>query len=399
MLKDKNILVAMSGGIAAYKIADLVSRLRKQAANVKVVMTEGATEFITPLTMETMSGQKVYIDVFGETEYHEVEHIELAKWADVVVVAPATANTMAKLVYGLADNMLTTCILATRAPILVVPAMNTQMFLHQATQENMEKLVAFGYHVMETAEGKLACGDVGKGKMPEPQQILEEIEYVLTEKDLEGKKFIVTAGPTMEPLDPVRYVTNHSSGKMGYAIAREAYLRGADVTLVQGYTTLPAPKVSRVVPVKTTIEMLEAIDEYFDDADVLIKAAAPADYRSAEVSDVKIKKENQDQNEMVMTFVENPDIAKYFGEKKRDQIIVGFAAETHKLEKHALGKLKKKKLDFIVANDVAQSGAGFKSDTNIVTIYDADGGKEEYPQLAKTIVAKTIVDRIAKKWK
>jgi phosphopantothenoylcysteine decarboxylase/phosphopantothenate--cysteine ligase len=393
MLKGKNVILGVTGGIAVYKAADLVSRLIKEGASVDVIMTESAQKFVTPLTFQTMAQSKVHTDLFGLLDYVDVEHITLAKKADVIVVAPATGNTIAKIANGVADNMLTTVILASTAKIIFAPAMNTNMFLNPITQENIKKLEALGHEFVPPGEGRLACGDIGPGKMAEPADIVEYIRFSLVEKDMTGKKVIVTAGPTIEPLDPVRYITNHSSGKMGYAIAREAASRGAETILISGPTSIPEPKGVKVIKVDTTQNMLDAIGEYFDTCDILIKAAAPSDFKPERVSTTKIKKIPGDNSGITVKFDKNPDIAAYYGQKKTNQIIIGFAAETDNILEYASRKLKEKNLDFIVANDVTMKGAGFKGDTNIATIIENNGQQTQYPIMSKDQLSKEILNK------
>lgn len=393
MLKGKNVLLGVTGGIAVYKAADLVSRLIKEGATVDVIMTESAQRFVTPLTFQTMAQSKVHTDLFGLLDYVDVEHISLAKKADVIVIAPATGNTIAKIANGIADNMLTTVVLASTAKIIFAPAMNTNMFLNPITQENIKKLETLGHEFIPPGEGRLACGDIGPGKMAEPSDIVEFIGWSLTEKDMTGKRVIVTAGPTIEPLDPVRYITNHSSGKMGYAIAREAASRGAETILISGPTSIAEPKGVKVVKVDTTLNMLDAIGKYFDTCDILIKAAAPSDFKPEKVSTTKIKKISGDDSGMTIKFDKNPDIAAYYGMKKRSQIIVGFAAETDNMLEYASKKLKEKNLDFIVANDVTVEGAGFKGDTNIATIIENNGQQTHYPLMSKDQLSKEILNK------
>lgn len=393
MLKGKNIILGVTGGIAVYKAADLVSRLIKEGASVDVVMTESAQKFVTPLTFQTMAQSKVHTDLFGLLDYVDVEHISLAKKADVIVVAPATGNTIAKIANGVADNMLTTVILASTAKIIFAPAMNTNMFLNPITQENIKKLEALGHEFVPPGEGRLACGDIGPGKMAEPADIVDYIRFSLVEKDMAGKRVIVTAGPTIEPLDPVRYITNHSSGKMGYAIAREAASRGAETILISGPTSIPEPKGVKVIKIDTTQNMLDAIGEYFDTCDILIKAAAPSDFKPEKVSTTKIKKMPGDNSGMTVKFDKNPDIAAYYGQKKTNQIIIGFAAETDNILEYASRKLKEKNLDFIVANDVTMEGAGFKGDTNIATIIENNGQQTQYPLMSKDQLSKEILNK------
>lgn len=393
MLKGKNVLLGVTGGIAVYKAADLVSRLIKEGASVDVIMTESAQKFVTPLTFQTMAQSKVHTDLFGLLDYVDVEHISLAKKADVIVIAPATGNTIAKIANGIADNMLTTVVLASTAKIIFAPAMNTNMFLNPITQENIKKLEILGHEFIPPGEGRLACGDFGPGKMAEPSDIVEFIGWSLTEKDMTGKRVIVTAGPTIEPLDPVRYITNHSSGKMGYAIAKEAASRGAETILISGPTSIAEPKRVKVVKVDTTLNMLNAIGEYFDTCDILIKAAAPSDFKPEKVSTTKIKKIPGDDSGMSVKFDKNPDIAAYYGMKKTSQVIVGFAAETDNMLEYASRKLKEKNLDFIVANDVTMEGAGFKGDTNIATIIENNGQQTHYPLMSKDQLSKVILNK------
>lgn len=393
MLKGKNVILGVTGGIAVYKAADLVSRLIKEGASVDVIMTESAQKFVTPLTFQTMAQSKVHTDLFGLLDYVDVEHISLAKKADVIVVAPATGNTIAKIANGVADNMLTTVILASTAKIIFAPAMNTNMFLNPITQENIKKLEDLGHEFVPPGEGRLACGDIGPGKMAEPADIVDYIRFSLVEKDMAGKRVIVTAGPTIEPLDPVRYITNHSSGKMGYAIAREAASRGAETILISGPTSIPEPKGVKVIKIDTTQNMLDAIGEYFDTCDILIKAAAPSDFKPEKVSTTKIKKMPGDNSGMTVKFDKNPDIAAYYGQKKTNQIIIGFAAETDNILEYASRKLKEKNLDFIVANDVTMEGAGFKGDTNIATIIENNGQQTQYPLMSKDQLSKEILNK------
>jgi len=394
MLDNKNIIVGVTGGIAIYKTLDLISKLKKENANIEVIMTKAATEFITPLTFQTMSQNRVHFDMFGLVNEMEVEHISLAKKADVILVAPATANTLGKIANGIADNLLTTVIMATNKKVVFAPAMNTQMYKNPIVQNNIIKLKELGYEFINPGEGRLACGDEGTGKMAEPIQIIEHLKNLFTEKDLNGKKIIVTAGPTQEAIDPVRYITNRSSGKMGYAIAKEASRRGADVILIAGPTDLEVPDGVKFERITTTQEMLEKINLYFDDADVLVKAAAPSDYKPTHFSDKKIKKENGI-DKLEIDFEKNPDIAAYFGARKKNkQLIVGFAAETDDLYENATKKIQSKNLDFIVANDVTMEGAGFEVDTNIVSIIYKDGTIENLPIMEKSELAKIIIDKI-----
>ncbi|MDR7869886.1 MAG: bifunctional phosphopantothenoylcysteine decarboxylase/phosphopantothenate--cysteine ligase CoaBC [Tissierellaceae bacterium] len=393
MLKGKTIILGVTGGIAVYKAADLVSKLKKQNANVEVIMTDAAMEFVNQLTFQTMSNNPVHTSMFNKIDKFDVEHISLAKKADMILVAPATANTIGKVANGFADNLLTTVIMASHAKIVFAPAMNTEMYNNPIHQENMSKLKKLGYEFIQPGVGLLACGDYGAGKMAEPADIVEYVIESFVEKDLAGKKVVITAGPTVELIDPVRYITNHSSGKMGYLLANEARTRGADVVLISGPTALEPPKGVEVVRVNTTNDMFDAVGKYFDKCDVLIKSAAPADYRPENTSPIKIKKKDGQKDELNINFVRNPDIAYYYGNKKDKQIIIGFAAETDNLVEYAKNKLKKKKFDFIVANDITKEGAGFKADTNIVTIIDNNESVESYPIMTKKDLAKIILDK------
>lgn len=394
MLKNKNIIIGVTGGIAIYKTLDLISKLKKEGSNVEVIMTKAATEFVTPLAFQTMSQSRVHYDMFGLVNEMEVEHISLAKKADVILVAPATANTIGKVANGIADNLLTTVIMATSKKVIFAPSMNTQMYKNPILQNNIRILKELGYEFINPGEGRLACGDEGTGKMAEPIQIIEYLKNYFTEKDLLGKKIIVTAGPTQEAIDPVRYITNKSSGKMGYEIAREASRRGADVILISGPTDLDTPENVKFERVTTTQQMLEKIDLYFNDADVLIKAAAPSDYKPTHFSDQKLKKETG-KDVIEIDFEKNPDVAAYFGAKKKNnQIIVGFAAETEELIENATKKIQQKNLDFIIANDVTVEGAGFEVETNIASIIYKNGTIENLPIMKKSELAEIIIDRI-----
>ncbi len=395
MLKNKKILLGVTGGIAVYKAADLVSKLTKQGANVEVIMTANAMEFVTPLTFQTMSNNMVHSEMFTRINNFNVEHISLAQSADVILIAPATANTISKIACGLADNLLTTVVMASKAKIIFAPAMNTTMYESPIVQENIDKLKLLGHEFIQPGVGLLACGDYGCGKMAEPLDIVDYLIRSFVEKDLLNKKIVITAGPTIEPLDPVRYMTNHSSGKMGYSLAENAKNRGAQVVLITGPSDLKPPKDIELVHVNTTREMLEAVGVYFDQCDVLIKSAAPLDYRPETVSDTKIKKNNDEIDELNIKFIRNPDIAHYYGNKKKDQIIVGFAAETNNLYEFAYDKVKKKNFDFIVANDITEKGAGFKGDTNIITMIDKNGESKKYPIMDKKDVAKLILDKVS----
>ena len=394
MLNGKKIALGVTGGIAVYKAVDLVSRLRKQGAEVRVIMTEHAQQFVTPLTFKEISGNKVAVSMWDSNQEFNVEHISLANWADAFVVAPATANILAKMANGIADDLLSTTLLAAQAPIIVCPAMNTGMYQNPITQENIAKLEAHGVTVMPPAVGYLACGVSGPGRLPEPQQIVEFIDDFFAKKDgdMVGLKVLVTAAGTREPIDPVRFVGNRSSGKMGYAIAQAAAQRGAEVLLVTGPSALAIPANVKGVKVETTNEMLEAVMEAYEKMDVVIKAAAVADYRPRDVADQKIKKKTDDALTVVMD--KNPDILKELGARKAHQVLVGFAAETQNLLDNAREKIVKKNLDMIVANDVTAAGAGFNTDTNIVKFLYPSGEVRSLEQMAKTEVANLILDAV-----
>lgn len=394
MLNGKKIVLGVTGGIAVYKAVDLVSRLRKQGAEVRVIMTEHAQQFVTPLTFKEISGNKVAVSMWEANQEFNVEHIALANWADAFVVAPATANILAKMANGIADDLLSTTLLAAQAPIIVCPAMNTGMYQNPITQENIAKLEAHGVTVMPPAVGYLACGVTGPGRLPEPQQIVEFIDAFFAKKDgdMVGMKVLVTAAGTREPIDPVRFVGNRSSGKMGYAIAQMAAQRGAEVLLVTGPSALEIPPNVKGVKVETTNEMLEAVMAAYDKMDVVIKAAAVADYRPRDVADQKIKKKTDDALTVVMD--KNPDILKELGARKAHQVLVGFAAETQNLLDNAREKIIKKNLDMIVANDVTAAGAGFNTDTNIVKFLYPSGEVRSLEQMAKTEVANLLLDAV-----
>lgn len=394
MLNGKKIVLGVTGGIAVYKAVDLVSRLRKQGAEVRVIMTEHAQQFVTPLTFKEISGNKVAVSMWEANQEFNVEHIALANWADAFVVAPATANILAKMANGIADDLLSTTLLAAQAPIIVCPAMNTGMYQNPITQENIAKLEAHGVTVMPPAVGYLACGVTGPGRLPEPQQIVEFIDAFFAKKDgdMVGMKVLVTAAGTREPIDPVRFVGNRSSGKMGYAIAQMAAQRGAEVLLVTGPSALEIPPNVKGVKVETTNEMLEAVMAAYDRMDVVIKAAAVADYRPRDVADQKIKKKTDDALTVVMD--KNPDILKELGARKAHQVLVGFAAETQNLLDNAREKIIKKNLDMIVANDVTAAGAGFNTDTNIVKFLYPSGEVRSLEQMAKTEVANLLLDAV-----
>ena len=392
MLKGKTVVLAVSGSIAAYKIASLASALGKLHADVQVLMTQNATNFINPITFETLTGNKCLVDTFDRNFQYSVEHVALAKRADVVLVAPASANVIGKIANGIADDMLTTTVMACKCKKIISPAMNTQMFENPIVQDNLKKLEHYGYEVIQPAVGLLACKDVGAGKMPEPETLLEYIlREVAYEKDLKGKNILVTAGPTQEPIDPVRYLTNHSSGKMGYAIAKVCSMRGADVTLVSGKTAIKPPLFVDVVPVTTARDMYEAVTSRFDQQDIVIKAAAVADYRPKTIRDQKVK--NAD-GELSIEMERTDDILKYLGEHKReDQFLCGFSMETEHMLENSRKKLEKKNLDMIVANNVKVEGAGFAGDTNIVTLITKDD-ETQLPLLSKEETAVEIMNKI-----
>ena len=391
MLRGKTVLLGVTGGIAAYKAAALASALVKLHAAVEVVMTQHATEFITPLTFEQLTGRRTMVNTFDRNFSHQVEHISLAQRTDLVIVAPATANICAKLAHGLADDMLTTTVLACKCPKLIAPAMNTNMYENPVTQDNLELLRHYGWEVIEPASGRLACGAVGKGKLPEPETIVQYIlREIAMEKDLSGKKVLVTAGPTREALDPVRYLSNHSTGKMGYAIAKMAMLRGAEVTLISGPTALTPPPFVRVVQVISAKEMLEAVKTYSADADFIFKAAAVADYTPAEYSDEKIKKKDGD---LSISVTRTQDILAWLGQNRREhQIICGFSMETENLVENSRAKLTKKGVQMICANNLKQEGAGFGVDTNIITLITA-GEVTELPLMSKEEAACAILSK------
>lgn len=395
MLKGKTILLGVTGGIACYKSAMLASALKKQHADVRVVMTRNATEFIAPLTFEQLTGNRVAVDTFDRNHPHSVEHIALADRADLVLIAPATANVLAKLAYGLADDMLTTTVLACTCPKIAAPAMNTKMYLNPVTQDNLRKLRCFGWELLEPGTGVLACGAVGPGRMPEPEELLAVcLHHLSHERDMVGKKVLVTAGPTREALDPVRYLTNRSSGKMGYAIAKAASARGAEVTLVSGPTNLPRPPYVNVIDIQSAREMYEAVTSRSADMDLIIKAAAVADYRPATVAEDKMKKGD---GELSIPLERTDDILKYLGEHKRPgQFLCGFSMETRDMVENSRKKLKKKNLDLIAANNVKVEGAGFGVDTNVLTILSPEGMKE-LPLLSKDEAAHALLDEILRR--
>ena len=392
MLEGKTVLLGVTGSIAAYKIAYLASALKKQQADVHVLMTRNATNFINPITFETLTGNKCLVDTFDRNFQFQVEHVSIAKKADVVMIAPASANVIGKLAHGIADDMLTTTIMACRCKKFISPAMNTNMFENPIVQDNLKTLEHYGYEVIDPAVGYLACGDTGAGKMPEPETLLNYIlRECACEKDMKGLKVLVTAGPTQEAIDPVRYITNHSSGKMGYAIAKMAMLRGADVTLVSGRTALAPPPFVRVVPVVTARDMYEAVTSVSQEQDIIIKAAAVADYRPASVSDEKIKKKDDD---MSIALERTDDILKYLGEHKPDgQFLCGFSMETENMIGNSRVKLTRKNLDMVVANNVKMAGAGFQGDTNVLTLITQDE-EVSLPLMSKEDAAGKILDKI-----
>ncbi|MCC3668337.1 bifunctional phosphopantothenoylcysteine decarboxylase/phosphopantothenate--cysteine ligase CoaBC [Terrisporobacter mayombei] len=394
MLKDKTVVIGVSGGIAVYKVCDVVSRLKKLNANVHIIMTKSATEFVTPLTFQSLSQNYVVNDMFEEPKTWDVEHISLAKKADVFLIAPATANVIGKVANGICDDMLTTTVMATTRKVLIAPAMNTNMYKNPILQRNINILKELGYNFVNPESGRLACGDIGEGKLASPEIIVNTVIDLLNnrDKDLQGKKIMITAGPTVESIDPVRYLTNRSTGKMGYAIAKMAADRGADVTLVSGPTNITPPaNLKKLIKIQSAEEMYSAIIDNFDENQVIIKSAAVADYKPKTYSDKKIKKSNDD---LVIELDRNKDIAYELGKIKKDKILVGFAAETNDLIENAKGKVNKKNLDFIVANDLTEEGAGFGTDTNIVKIIDKEGNISKYPQMKKDEVANVILDKV-----
>ena len=392
MLEGKTVLLGVTGSIAAYKIASLASALKKRHADVHVLMTENATNFINPITFETLTGNKCLVDTFDRNFQFQVEHVSIAKKADVVMIAPASANVIGKLAHGIADDMLTTTIMACKCKKFISPAMNTNMFENPVVQDNLKILEHYGYEVIAPANGYLACGDTGAGKMPEPETLLAYIEReTACEKDLKGKKILVTAGPTQEAIDPVRYITNHSSGKMGYAIAKTAMLRGADVTLVSGRTAIEPPMFVNLVPVVTAKDMYEAVTSISDEQDIIIKAAAVADYRPANVSDEKVKKS---EGQMSIELERTDDILKYLGEHKpTGQFLCGFSMETQNVIENSRAKLVKKNLDMVAANNVKVEGAGFQGDTNVLTLITREE-EISLPLMTKEGAADRLLDKI-----
>lgn len=386
MLKDKNILLGITGGIAIYKSLDLCSRLKKEGANLRIIMTEGAKKFINPLTFETMGQCKVHSEMFHNDSHESVEHIDLVKGIDCVLIAPATANILAKARTGIADDLLSAVLLANTQPLIFAPTMNTNMYLHPATQDNMKVLKDRQCHFFEPDSGSLACGDVGRGRMMEPEDIVEALKDFFTKKDLKGKKILITAGPTRESIDPVRYISNHSSGKMGIFLAEEATKRGAEVILITGPGTVETELEK--IKIQTTIDLKNEVDKYFPEVDALIMAAAPGDYSIEKVSKQKIKSTGED---LILRLKENPDILKSLN--KENQVVIGFAAESENLLENAKIKLQKKNLDYIVANDISELETGFYSDYNMGVIFSPNK-KENIPKMTKRKMANIILDKL-----
>lgn len=392
MLRGKNIVLGVTGGIAAYKAVEVVSRLKKAGAAVHVIMTEGATKFVTPLTFRELSANPVAVHMWEEPKTWNVEHIALATLADIFLIAPATANIIGKIANGIADDMLSTTVMATKAPVVIAPAMNTNMYLNPITQQNITKLASLGYRFIEPATGMLACGVEGPGRLAEPSTIVEYVGNLFNRDcSLQGKKVLITAGGTREPLDPVRYIGNRSSGKMGYALAAAAAARGAEVLLISGPANLPVPQGVAVISVESAQQMRDAVLAEYHDADIVIKAAAVADYRCVKQAEHKIKKNDEN---LTITLEKNPDILAELGRLKTKQILVGFAAETEQLVAYATEKLNRKNADMIVANNVMLPDAGFNTDTNIVKLLYRDGRIEDLPKMEKTKLAGIILDRI-----
>jgi len=390
----KHVVMGVTGSIAAYKACDIISALRKSGVDVHVILTHAGAEIITPLTLETISGNRVVKDMFDSDRHFEVEHISLAKLADLFLVAPATANFIGKMASGIADDMLTTTVMATTAPVMIAPAMNTNMYLDAATQANIETLKRRGCEFIDPATGRLACGDEGIGKLAAVEDIVRAVlDKLNVKRDLEGKRVLVTAGPTREAIDPVRYITNRSSGKMGYAIAEAAAERGADVTLISGPVSLRTPDGVKRVDIVSSDELCDSVIERFPGCDILVMAAAPADFTPAEFSSEKIKKGG---DHLTLNLRATRDILKTIAPLKSNQKVMGFAAETHNVENNAIEKLKRKKLDFIAANDVTAEGAGFGTDTNIITLYGADGSREHSGMVTKREAADWLLDRLVK---
>ena len=393
MLKNKKIVLGITGGIAAYKAAELTRALVKEGAQVKIIMTKSAVEFITPLTLQTLSQNQVYTDMFIPADKYDMAHIALAEFADVFVIAPATANIIGKIASGIGDDLLSTTIMAETKPTLICPAMNDKMLSNPIVLENINKLRKFGYVVMDSAEGELACNTTGKGRLPDILEIVEEIKTLLTPKDFNGVKILITAGPTEEPLDPVRFITNLSSGKMGYALALAAHRRGAEVMLITGPATLPLPPVETIIKVRTAKQMHKAVMDNYKKAKIIIKAAAVADYCPKVMAAEKIKK---DKKTLSLELERNPDIIAEIGKNKGKRVLIGFAMETQNLLANAEEKLKEKNMDLIVANDLKEEGAGFRTDTNIITIIDRTGKSESFGKMTKIEAAGEILNRVKK---
>ncbi|MDF2606923.1 MAG: coaBC [Bacillales bacterium] len=392
---NKNILLCVCGGVAAFKAVALTSKLVQQGANVKVIMTNSAMKFITPLTFQVLSKNEVYVDTFNESQPEAVRHIDLAKWADITLIAPATANVIGKIANGIADDMLTTTIMASVNPVIIAPAMNVNMYNNKIVQENINKLKRLDYIFFEPSEGVLACGDTGKGRLLEPEDIIDNLKSIFNESNLlSGKKILITAGPTIEKIDPVRFISNFSSGKMGYALAEQAARFGADVTLISGPTKLAPPKGVRIIKVNSANEMFDAVKQNFEINEIIIKSAAVADYTPEISENSKIKKNS---DEMILKLKKTTDILKWLGEHKSEKILIGFAAETNNALEYALDKLQKKNLDYIIVNDVSKEGAGFNVDTNIATLIGRDGTKIDFPLLSKKDLAKQIFEVLYEK--
>ena len=392
MLKNKTVLLGVTGSIAAYKIANLASALKKMHADVHVLMTKNATNFINPITFESLTGNKCLVDTFDRNFQFQVEHVSIAKKADVVMIAPASANVIGKIAHGIADDMLTTTVMACKCPVYISPAMNTNMYENPILQDNMKILEKYGYHIITPASGYLACGDTGAGKMPEPETLLQYIvQEIAFEKDLSGKKILITAGPTQEKIDPVRYITNHSSGKMGYALAKRAAMRGAEVTLVSGQVSITPPPFVKVVSIVSAKDMFDAVTAVSEEQDIIIKAAAVADYRPAVVSDEKMKKKD---DQLSIELERTDDILKYLGEhKKEGQFLCGFSMETQNMIGNSRDKLNKKNLDMIAANNLKVEGAGFKTDTNVLTLI-TQNEEVSLDMMSKEDAAGVILDKI-----
>ncbi|WP_018921305.1 bifunctional phosphopantothenoylcysteine decarboxylase/phosphopantothenate--cysteine ligase CoaBC [Salsuginibacillus kocurii] len=396
-MEETNVLLGVTGGIAAYKAAALASKLTQAGAHVRVIMTEGAEHFVTPLTFQALTRHTVYTDTYAEKEPDKVAHVDLADWADVVVIAPATANVIGKMAQGISDDMLTTTLLATLAPVYIAPAMNVNMYNHPAVQANMKELFQQGVSYLEAGEGYLACGWTGKGRMAEPEAIVQKLQNDLAfKKRLTGKSIVVTAGPTREPIDPIRYFSNPSSGKMGFAVAAAAAKAGAEVTLIAGPVHELTPAGVTRIDVSTAEEMSEAVFARFDETDAVVKTAAVADYRPKHVFGHKVKKQTGD---LVVEMERTTDILKELGERKKGQLLMGFAAETEQLETYAKEKLNKKNLDYVVVNDIGQTASGFGTDTNTVILFSKDGERKELEQLSKLEIGEHLVAALEKEWK